>query len=256
MTLSPDCRVLAGSTWEGAVAFWDVGSGNLQSMLESEEHPWSLLAFSPNGQILADGRVTDPGVSASSRSDHMVILWDMSTRQALARHEFELLPGEGLMGLVFSPDSRSLAVAGGERKAWVWDVASSEVKIDLGSHLTTRGKYIHFYSVAFSPDRQTLATGDWDGTVHLWDLASGQLQASLKLGGAQVRSLVFSPDGRTLAAGDGDGTVRLADVRTGQVLATLGAHVGKVLSVAFSPDGQTLATSGEDAAVRLWKLER
>jgi WD40 repeat protein len=91
------------------------------------------LAFSPDGKILA----FTEGYSGT------VHLWDVANSKEAAVFESILL------GLVFSPDGKTLATCG-DRKIMLWDVASRK------NTATLEGDDA-FDNVAFSPDGKTLA---------------------------------------------------------------------------------------------------
>ena len=108
--------------------------------------------------------------------------------------------------VAFSPDGRTLATAGWDDTAGLWDVATGE-----NIHILT-GHTHNVDDVAFSPDGRTLATASWDDTAGLWDVATGENTHILTGHTHNVRDVAFSPDGRTLATASEDNTARLWDV--------------------------------------------
>jgi WD40 repeat protein len=69
-----------------------------------------------------------------------------------------------IVGVKFSPDGKTLASAGYEGAANLWDAQTGELK------RTYDGQAGKVHSVAFSPDGKTLASGHDDGTIKLWDV--------------------------------------------------------------------------------------
>jgi WD40 repeat protein len=249
---------------------------HLASLLHGHVGPVWMIAFSPDGKILA-----------SASKDHTIRLWDVATHQPLGQ---PLVGSDEVGSVAFSPDGRTLASSAGGI-IWLWDVATRR---PLGQRLRSDKAYV--IKAAFSPDGKTLASVTAGGTVQLWDVATRQpLGQPFNDHGNVVRNVTFSSDGKTLAASWGvvayspDGkvlaasaceTVGLWDVATRQALgqpskfegyssanrtfwlcdASSGKPLGSPLTgdngtvsdVVFSPDGKTLASGSEDSKILIW----
>ncbi len=160
-------------------------------------------------------------------------------------HELNQFQGhqDEIYSVSFSPDGKTLATAGDDGTARLWNTSGQQLSLLKGHQGGVR-------SVSFSPDGKTLATAGDDGTARLWN-TSGQQLSLLKGHQGGIRSVSFSPDGKTFATAGRDGTARLWNT-SGQQLSEFKEHQGWVRSVSFSPEGKTIATAGDDGTVRLW----
>jgi WD40 repeat protein len=161
LALSPEGKMLALGLWSGGgnepsqTFLWDVADGKQIAELPGDAAA-GPMAFSPDGSLLA-----------TVCGDGAVRLWDTANGK-----EVRSLGGEKdrvSLALVFSPDGRTLAVAGYGHddkpgSVRLWELASGKVRAEFAGH----GSAV--LSLAFSPDGRTLATGGADTTVLLWDL--------------------------------------------------------------------------------------
>jgi WD40 repeat protein/serine/threonine protein kinase len=242
----PQSASLAAGTENGSVLVHDYQRGTLVAKLAGNPQAGAVyaLAVSHNGRWLAVGR----GV------------WDLSGQVELWRLDGEprawkqaptaISCRNMVTSLAFSPDDRTLAVAGFDHDAALWDVAASPHK--LAQQLIGHTHWIN--AVAYSPDGNTLATASQDYSIRLWSAQTGQPLRTIPHSG-MVRSVAFSPaDHNLLAAGDWDWTVRLLDLRGVAPQRVLKGHRGAVNSVAFSPSGEVLTSGSVDGTVKLWHV--
>jgi serine/threonine protein kinase/WD40 repeat protein len=215
VAFSPDARTLATAgrplgnvpfaAYQTRVQFWDAADGGLRGETQRPS-PYSRLWFSPDSRQLLGGGTppADGGLRAWDASDGRP-LWRVPQATQMVR------------GVAFSPDGRTLAVAG-QRAAG--------------------GKP--------APDPQT--------TIGLFDPATGRERSRIASPPYQVLDLAYDPSGRSLALACDDAMVRIIDIQTGRETAQFRGHLGPVASVAFSPDGLRLVSAGDDGTLQIWTL--
>ena len=73
-----------------------------------------------------------------------------------------------MLAVAFSPDGKTLASGGWDKKIHLWDTASGNELAPLPGHNQD------IWGIAFSPNGKYLATGSEDRTARLWDVATGK----------------------------------------------------------------------------------
>jgi len=217
LAFSPDGTVLAaggGDVCHGEVKLWDPATGKHLGDLDL---PWSAssegiasLAFSADGKLFAlgGGRALMLFALATGAKPESLVGKAPNgppRQRALSESDFECVS--------FSPDGKTLATAGWDRKiVELWDTGSGKRLATFHGH---KGNVTH---VAFLPDGKSLLSGgdDYDGTIRLWDVASGRNTATASVDTPDDKmnllGCTLSPDGKTLATALSE-KIKLWDVR-------------------------------------------
>lgn len=227
LAFSPDGKTLVTSHATGPLRLW-----NVETARKIEDWPLNqnqtrrvIARFSPDGKWLAEASL---GVTA---------LWDVAKRTAVFSQSFSRIND-----LAFSPDSRLLALAVGNREVAVLEVPTGQrVGVMRGF-----GKSVN--AVAFSPDGRFLAAGSYDARVAAWDVDSilaQRMQPEL-----QSFSIVFSAKGQFLLTGEGGATLRNASTQ-----AKIQSLPGRSASngVAISGDGSVLSLADMSGLLRVFR---
>ncbi len=287
LAYSPDGRRFALAGPDESIRLWDAETGHELRRLEGHQSPTQVVAFSPDGKLLASA---DGDVGRSDAGE--VRVWDADSgapRGVFRGHT------DAIYSVAFSPDGTRLVSASADQTVKLWDLASGQEVVTLHGHADV------VRCAAFSPDGLRLATAGADQVVKLWDgtpwsetgptrelrtlagpgprlfglavRADGRRWAAVgvntlrvwddekvaathPLTNADFFAAAFRPGGGELATAGSDGVVRLLDAASGRLLREYPGHAGgPIKGLAFSPDGRLLASAGWDRTVRVWDVD-
>lgn len=156
------------------IQIWDTGTGKLVLALPEYNGPISILAFSPDGNLLA-------------LADHDVHLWRISDREFITALG---IAEDKIEDLVFRPVGSQLAFTSAGGNVEIWDTISIRKLRDINSGCPA-------IRLAYSPDGKKLATLSWCD-LKIWNADSGDLEQKWAIESAEPRQLSFSADGSHL----------------------------------------------------------
>lgn len=285
LAVSPDGSNIAAGCRDGLIWLVNQNSGERRS-LKGHTAGLAHLAFSPDGKRLASGDtdqvlkvwetrpVATPKAPAvpvqslrrvvySPNGKWLAMIGDRATRiRDLSGERDEVrLPYPG-WGLVFSPDSRLLAIGAetgaGRHSIRFWNLREEREEAAIPSPW-------EIASLAYSPDGSRLVAGKgipmgrYSGKhptpYTVWNLANRTPVASVSVSRRSITDIVFNRDGSMMATVDHDGWLRLWETRSwGQLR---GTRVGgaALRALVMTPGGDRLVTGGARDAVELWSTD-
>lgn len=195
------------------------------------------MAFSPDGKYLASGSFQE------------VAVWDVQT--GVLRKRLEGF-AHNVVDLMFSPDSKLLATAGGapteDGEIRIFDVATWNKVTDIkGAHSDT------VYGLTFSPDSKYIATGSADKFVKVFEVPSGKFVKSFEGHTHHVLDVGWSSDGKLLASAGADNAVKIWDFEKGEQQRTVNAAGGQLTRLKWigkTPDFVICAGDGTMRYIR------
>ncbi len=211
------------------------------------------VALAPDGKTLA------------AAGGNVVQLWELETGKELRQLA---APADGLGGLLFSPDSRTLAARMGDGTLVLWSAETGKEIRQIKPALRPKQDGILVFfggeeadppGMAFTPDGKTLVAAATDykkeeenHSVKFWDIATGKETQRIEAP-AGVSAVAVAPGGKVLAYGAGD-EVHLCAADTGKEVRQLKSS-GGIHALVFTPDGKGLAVRGRNQRVHLWETE-
>jgi eukaryotic-like serine/threonine-protein kinase len=240
---SPDGRWLLAETLAGDLRRIDCATGQ-SAKLPRSAAVIGRAAIHPDGQTLA---VTLAG--AARGRDRVEIRTLEDPRQSAALD----LPTK-VEDVAWSPDGKRVALAGTDRKVYIWDLGESK---PLALAASADGGLV----LTFNHRGDVLACIGWGGCLSLWDARTGRVLLSRsETTGARPR---FSTDDRFIGCGfaesrgpDGASVeLQIFEFASGPEFQTVGnlAREDRPTKLAVSPDGRMLAI-GMRKRVGLWDL--
>jgi WD40 repeat protein len=264
--VSPDGRMIATASRNDITPkVWDADTWEQLFSLEGHvselqdtgfvsQGVWAVQ-FSPDGQRLT-----------TAADDHTARIWDVTNGDLLltlsghGKDDYaDLVDGDMVTRILFSPDGKLVATAGGDGTVRVWDAADGQMLLTLvGDPEEAR----HF-SLAFSPDGRRLAAGGWSHTIEMWQLPDDPWSATdedvaplyqIPTGAGRLEQIRFSTNGERIVVVGSTGLAEIRDTDTGELLIGL-QHPAGVSYAEFTPDGKRLMTGGQDGIFRIWALD-
>jgi WD40 repeat protein/tRNA A-37 threonylcarbamoyl transferase component Bud32 len=214
----------------------------IRAWLQGFDSPVVATAFNPSRTLLAT--TTIKGTT----------LYDTKTWKPVGPF-LRSLQGD-YSGIDFSPDGKTLAIAGGEGRVELWDVSTTRKVRELTDPAAATSTEPALATVRYSPDGSVLAAGGQEANhVTLWATATGRpigRPITVKPPGGGAQRISFSPDSTRFVTPGAPGTVGIWEVATGRrVGKPLVTGSDPVSAAIFADDGRTLIASDESGSVSM-----
>ncbi|QOV88134.1 c-type cytochrome domain-containing protein [Humisphaera borealis] len=248
------------------------------------------LAFTADGKLLASGSYREVKLWKPAKDSEAT---DWALDKTIGTGDGQSPLADRVLALDFSPDDKTLAIAGGAPtrggQLSLYSIADGKIEKSLDElHSDT------IQAICFSADGKQIVTGSADKFVRLIDLPGGKVARSFEGHTHHVLGVAISKDGKTIVSSGADNAIRFWDVASGDrkktsptfdkeatsihragddfVACTGDARVetfksdgskSKTLSgatefmhaVAASADGKLIVAGGQDGVLRVWTAD-
>lgn len=200
IVISPDGQTLVSGGQDKAIKVWDLQTGELKKILQSDSGEISAVAIAPDGKTVVSGS-----------GDRVVRIWDITSDrppQILRGHSGNVTHVD------ISSDGKTIISLddGQSSEIKVWDAATGEKKATL--------PYSHFDDI--SPDDKMVLFTLPSSKLVMWDVATNQQKVLQKFFSPSDLARI-SLDGQTLVsikrAGKRSFHLEVSDLTTGKVQA-------------------------------------
>jgi WD40 repeat protein len=272
MALSPDGKLLAATNYANEIPLWDLQTGEIAQVLSWPEEAGQVgaarmpegLTFSPDGRYLAVvgwapfSSVVPLKPKAPHEIEREFVIWD--AKQEFRPRLLDKVRRQSPSRVAFSPDSKLVCYAAGDKKVALWDLERNEKAADIELPLSLTG------ALALAPSGQMLAaacrtTQIGKGIIVLWDRTKNAERARFEIEADVFQTLLssapfaFSQDGNRLAVAMGRGDIHVFRLPSASEECRLeGAHKNVVRLLCWGSDGRHLVSWGLDGVIKRWEF--
>lgn len=237
MQFSKSGDVFAFSTTNGRVFVWASQDGSPVSQFDANAH---------RGMVFIDAnRVATIGSGGTVDIATAIPTWALERVIGSPNGKSEL--SDRVTALCFSPDSKQLAVGGGEPsrsgELRIYDPVDGRLIRDLPeTHSDT------VFGISYSPNGKQIATCAADRFMKVSDVDTGKVVKTFEGHTHHVLSVSWQADGRVLATAGADKVVKIWNYQDGSQLKTIQGFGKEVTSLRhFGPNDNFVAVSGDQS---------
>ena len=201
---SPDGFSIASGGSDKTVKVWKAKSEKLIYTYTEHSDKIQSIAWSPNGRWVASAgkdrkvHIWDPTKEPAKHSFFSTILSFTRKTETLNEHNGQIF------SVAWSPDSRRIASASGDRRVLVGDAQTKKILFSMGENSTSIKN-----AVIWSPKGEHIAIGGNDKTVQIWNVNNRKLTFVYSGHTGYVTTIAWSPDGSKVASASSDRTIQI-----------------------------------------------
>ncbi|MEI6681231.1 MAG: caspase family protein [Bacteroidota bacterium] len=249
--ISPNGKLIAGTSSEGITTVWDTHTGAQIKRLSASSLLVETGSFNSDGKQLVTGG-----------NDSTIRVWDIKAGRVL-----RVLKGHKhfVEEVIYSPDDKYILSRGIDSTAILWDASTGDLLFRMNAHIA------YVQSLNFSHDGKYFITAGWDNSAIIWETSSHKILARLKghIGttieyGMSIeakvmwnleipRTAVFSTDGKYILTSSYSNCAKVWEIATGKISNNLFGHTKQINSSDFSPDNRLIVTASRDGSVKVWE---
>lgn len=238
ISLSPNDRLAATGSRDGALTVWDLNSGLELLRIMGHDSTVTAVAFTPNNREVI-----------STSIGGRIVRADAGTGEIFYR---QVIPVPQVNAMRMIPNSNQLLLATNTGQILTLDPQDATITKVIGSHDGA------VTSLFVSPDGTQAVSGGADRSVRLWDLtATLPSEAQIvRLDGHEghVTGVTLTEDERYILSVSEDGTLRIWDLALSDAIQVIRGHEGAIYSLALVPNTNTVLTIGADRTLRKWQI--
>jgi WD40 repeat protein len=249
--LTPDGKSVVTAGDDGQIRVWDLYAAG-DATAPSDGAPFltdiPIVGDLFQKRIAAQRQAADAALADAQARYATAVAADVKARESQPNRTLDGGRGGPITSAAFTPDGRTLIVAGENRPVQEFDVRSEARRERIS------GRHGDPSLFAISPDGKELAFVDGDHSIRFWDLEGHKASGTELSGIAAISAIAFAPDGKSLAIGGrtekGGGVLKVWERESGNVRVV--DFPAPVLSLAFVPDNpDRLAVGLDGESVRI-----
>ncbi|MBW6474498.1 MAG: WD40 repeat domain-containing protein, partial [Anaerolineaceae bacterium] len=244
IVFSTNGRVIASSSSDETIRFWNVQDGQLLSTLQSEAV--NGLTFSPDEKLIA-GRydVWKGGLGLQGKTE----AWAIGSGQSIgwiSKYYADENYFSEINMISFSPDFKSVVTGeGGVIELWNVENKKNIFSVKIGSDITW---------LVFTPDGSGIIAGSEEGQLYVLDAINGKQLEIIEAHNDLIAEMTFSNDGSMLTSRYKDNTILIWDTKSWQKLQVVDFINASIFGMNYSPGNNLLAIC-HTGGITLWDIK-